>query len=519
MKNVLVIAITRLGDLIQTEPFLRALKRKSPGARVTLLVERSFLGIANRLVGADRVLAIDFNEVLGTLDESHVALPLAQYIGLVNELTSNKFDEVWNVTHNRPAMVLTTLIGGDRVQGVAIDKRGLQIVRNEWLTYFFATNLARPWCAFNLIDIYVNSADSTTPFAERIPRLRNVSSAPRKVPSDLRHAHVLLHPGASQSDKQWPVDRFRNVAQWLLERGAVVTLIGGRKEQKLESEFPAHRNLSSLIGRTNEDELISACQAADLLVSADSGPVHVAAACGTPVIAIEGGSAHGHETAPYNVNSVVLQSHLEDVLTRVPRKDRASASASLIPAHCVISAIESMSGAEGLPEMPANVAAYRTAEDSRHNSLRLSRVAGGPVKYDQRIESLRQFWHAALNARIQETSRASISEVGLALDFCANRAAAISESRDDFDQTERHASELTSAERRLTRLFNKKPFLVHINAFLQIARSSVPGEDPWTQAASLSSLYRRLAAAEVDGRVLGVADKSVQTKLEIEEML
>ncbi len=86
MQNVLVIAITRLGDLIQTEPFLRALKSSGRASHVTLLVERNFVEIANRLVGADEVIAIDFTKILGSLDRSQAELPIRDYIGLANEL-------------------------------------------------------------------------------------------------------------------------------------------------------------------------------------------------------------------------------------------------------------------------------------------------------------------------------------------------------------------------------------------------------------------------------------------------
>ncbi len=93
-------------------------------------------------------------------------------------------------------MVLTSLIGGSRVQGVALDSAGLQIVRNEWLTYFFATNLARPWSAFNLVDIYVNAAQGEKSFAERLPQLRGVTRNRKKLPHNYGRNARPASPGS-----------------------------------------------------------------------------------------------------------------------------------------------------------------------------------------------------------------------------------------------------------------------------------------------------------------------------------
>ncbi|MBK6766378.1 MAG: glycosyltransferase family 9 protein [bacterium] len=518
MKNIMVIAITRLGDLIQTEPFLRALKRRNASTHVTLLVERSFVRIANRLVGADRVLALDFNDILGSLDRSRKDLPLAHYLGLANELCGLRFAEVWNLTHNRPAMVLTSLVGGEQMHGVALDRKGLQIVRNDWLTYFFATNLARPWCAFNLVDTYVNSADPDVPFENRIPRLSGVSNAPRKMPQDVSKAHVLLHPGASQTDKQWPLDHFVDVAKRLLNCGAKVTLIGGQKEQHLAMEFPRHPKLQSLIGRTNEEDLIAICSEADLLVSADSGPVHIAAACGTPVIAIEGGSAHGFETAPYNTNAIVIQSHLDNVMRRVPGKDRASADARCISVESVMTAIERLTDSVAAFELPTNVAAYTTGTNLDMNCLALNRIAGGPADYDTSMDTLRGFWHRALSKSNQSAVESACSPLSTALSKCAVSADAIASAIDDFAATELHARTLTQAEGDLSKLMNATPLWRHLDAYLQIARSSVTGENPWLQATELAELYGKFAKAAASARWCEPTEFCSQKELEIEEM-
>jgi ADP-heptose:LPS heptosyltransferase len=516
MQNVLVIAITRLGDLIQTEPFLRAVKSSGRASHVTLLVERNFVEIANQLVGADEVIAIDFTKVLGSLDRSRAELPIRDYIGLANELLSRNFDEVWNLTHTRPAMVLTSLIGGRRVQGVALDSAGLQIVRNEWLTYFFATNLARPWSAFNLVDIYVNAVQTETPFADRLPQLQGVTRNEKRLPQDVGVMHVLLHPGASQSDKQWPVERFVGIARLLLDRGAKVTLIGGGKERQLAESFPNHRNLSSRIGSTTISDLIEICNEADLLISADSGPVHVAAACNTPVIAIEGGSAHGYETAPYNTKSIVLQPHLERLLTRIPGKHQASGSALNVSEEMVVSAIETMIGERPAPIAADNVAVYQTQSDEGIPGLSLQRLSGGPAGYDEQIAALKCFWFAALSEGNQRPSCTLEPALESKFKECARLTERVGQSRGNWQRIEEAAKSLMAAEQSLRTAINGQPHLDHLDMFLQIARSSVSGDNPYSQAGELAALYKRMTQTSSGGADSQIVNKRYKTNSEIE---
>jgi heptosyltransferase-2 len=104
------------------------------------------------------------------------------------------------------------------------------------------------------------------------------------------HPRVAIAPGASQATKRWPPDRFARVAEALHARGASVVLAGGPADREPLAAFraacraPVAADLTAL----PVDGLAAGLAAVDLLVACDSGPVHLAAAVGTPALALFG---------------------------------------------------------------------------------------------------------------------------------------------------------------------------------------------------------------------------------------
>ncbi len=119
---------------------------------------------------------------------------------------------------------------------------------------------------------------------------------------------VAFHPGAAYgSAKRWFPDRFAIVAQRLEERGVAVALVGGEKDRGVVSRVRegAPRAID-LAGRTRVGTLGALLESADLFITNDTGPMHLAAACGAPTLAIFG-STNPTWTAPYGEGHRVLR--------------------------------------------------------------------------------------------------------------------------------------------------------------------------------------------------------------------
>lgn len=104
---------------------------------------------------------------------------------------------------------------------------------------------------------------------------------------------AALHVGASGGNaKCWLPERFAELAGELARRGATVVIIGGNAERELARKIrmlaPHPEQIKNLAGETSLEDLVALIAAADVIVANDSGPMHVAGAVGTPVVALFG---------------------------------------------------------------------------------------------------------------------------------------------------------------------------------------------------------------------------------------
>jgi ADP-heptose:LPS heptosyltransferase len=125
--------------------------------------------------------------------------------------------------------------------------------------------------------------------------------------------YVVLHPFTSDRVKQWPQERFVELSNRLIkELGIRVAVVGGKEE--LEKSISLFSNCASgfvnLVGRTDLIQLATVLRKCRLLISGDSGPVHLACAVGTAVIAIFRNDISGKSPrrwGPWGAGSCVIE--------------------------------------------------------------------------------------------------------------------------------------------------------------------------------------------------------------------
>ncbi|MEZ5065202.1 MAG: lipopolysaccharide heptosyltransferase II [bacterium] len=128
------------------------------------------------------------------------------------------------------------------------------------------------------------------------PRLVPLADWRQDVPAiwpDARRPRVALQPGATYGPaKRWPADRFAAVGRALHERGLDVAVLGGPGDRaEVEAVLASAPDALDLGGRTTVGQLAAVLESADLLVTNDTGPMHLAAAVGTPVLAVFGSTS------------------------------------------------------------------------------------------------------------------------------------------------------------------------------------------------------------------------------------
>ncbi len=322
--NVLLVNITRLGDMLQATPTIAGMKMENPDCKVTVLVEKQFESVCHSIPNIDHVKSIDLGMTVRSLAREQEGIVDAyEYLSeMVDELRDQRFDYVLNMSSSAYTALLLRLIGIERRGGWSSDDEGHRVIESEW-AQLFATSVFhqnRQYNSLNLVDVFRCSAD-----VEKHPEhllidveeeeLRYVEGMIEEAGFVNDGPLVLIQAGASQGKRQWEPSKFIELIRYLTEiYNCRVVLTGTKKELSIiEPIYQGvdQTNVFVAAGRTNIPQLTAFLKRADILVTGDTGPMHISVAVGTPVISMFLASAYGFETGPYSAGNIVLQPVIE----------------------------------------------------------------------------------------------------------------------------------------------------------------------------------------------------------------
>jgi ADP-heptose:LPS heptosyltransferase len=289
-KSVLVILIAGIGDLIMASKALRALKRGYPDRCLHLLTSKEASVLAQNYTYLDRVWAFPVRQ----LRNGH--LPMQDILGLLQGLRNAEYEialNLYRVTSLRGALkmgLLMSLLRPQRKAGHAFKGFGLflhtkapkDIFRNRHFTDSMAdlTRLAGGEPDDGGIEVFWDKSVEGK-WADLLP-------IGRKENEPLR---IGINPGADRPEKRWSSENHASVADRLSEaRGAEIFVFGGPGEEHLalRIEKAMRHPVTNLAGKLSLNDLAYVISRLDLLVTNDSGPMHIAAAVRTPVVALFG---------------------------------------------------------------------------------------------------------------------------------------------------------------------------------------------------------------------------------------
>lgn len=290
MSSRLVFAPNWVGDAVMSLPTLRALRRRHPEDRLAVLARRGPAAVYRAEGSADEVL----------LRGSFLADVLAARAG--------RFDEVWLLPNSLRAALVALGSGARRRLGYATDRRGPLLT--DALPPPAAT--AHQLRDYDALLRHAGVAPDPDP-----PRLRIPPEALRRAEEALAAAGiplaaVVLCPGsATAPTKRWPAERFAALADALADRGMPCALAIGPDERELGRAVAqsARAPLPVLGADLDPVELSAVFSLARAVVSNDSGPAHLAAAVGTPVVAFFGPTDPGR-TAPSGARALILDRYV-----------------------------------------------------------------------------------------------------------------------------------------------------------------------------------------------------------------
>ncbi len=224
----------------------------------------------------------------------------------------HRFDLAIDLQALARSAVVAWLSGARRVIGLQDPREGAPA--------FHDSSIPRPSYNTHAVDWYLEVLRFTgTPIRwdfEWLPYSESVRTSLRQKWQVEHSPWILLQPGARWPNKRWPEDNFRSLIRALAQKHprARFGILGSAAESMLGQSLAAAlpERCLDLTGKTSLPEMIEWIRTAKLLISNDSGPMHIAAAVGTPVAAVFG-PTEPSRTGPYRQWKGVLQTNLECV--------------------------------------------------------------------------------------------------------------------------------------------------------------------------------------------------------------
>lgn len=274
MPKFLIIRFSSIGDIVLTTPVIRCLKKQVPGAEVHYLTKTAFAAILapNPYIDKLHLLSDNFSETL-------------------KSLKNEKFDYIIDLHHNlRTLKVKTTL----RVKSYSFDKLNLE----KWLLTNFKINRMP---GLHIVDRYLatlkhfgveNDGKGLDYFIAEKDRVE-----PEMLPESHRSGFIALVLGATYATKQLPLEKLNELCRIIPHP---MVLLGGPAEKQSGMELAGyHPQALNECGKLSLGQSADIIRQAKLVITHDTGLMHIAAAFQRPIISIWGNTIPAFGMNPY----------------------------------------------------------------------------------------------------------------------------------------------------------------------------------------------------------------------------
>ncbi len=279
-SNILVVRTDRIGDLVLTTPAIQAIAEAFPQSKLTVLVAKDNLALVQGNPFIDEIMLEDRkNEHRGVFG----------FWRLVGEVKKRIFDCAVIFHTKRRTNLLCFLAGIPERVGYHFYKLGFLLTKKIPDTRHQGLKHEAQYC-LDVLKILGVDADLKRPFLPLQPKAEEwACQFLAKAKVDPGKKIFAIHPGASCQTRRWPPQRFRELIQLLIPRfDCQFFLIGSSEFGPIAKAIQSQLDhpMIDLIGQTSVAQLVSLLKRCALLVSVDSGPVHVADALGIPVVCL-----------------------------------------------------------------------------------------------------------------------------------------------------------------------------------------------------------------------------------------
>jgi heptosyltransferase-1 len=312
-ERFLVVRLTALGDILHTVPAVAALRAAHAGARIDWVVERKWAPVLEGSPAIDDVIPFDRRSVWGAVE-------------CVQHLRENQYTCAIDFQGLYKSSILAGLSSAGRRIGF---DRGW--AREEGAAMFYTERVIPTGrhvaeLNYSLAERAGASRPARPEYPLRVPAGGAASIRARLHDLGISGEYIVVGPGGSWRAKCWPAERFGEFCrEFEKKNGMPLFVIHGPGEKSVAEEVArAAAPARPVVIAPTIEELMGLLAHARCVIAADSGPLHLAAALGTPVVGLYGPTDPARN-GPFVPGAVIVHKALREEISYKRRSDHSAA--------------------------------------------------------------------------------------------------------------------------------------------------------------------------------------------------
>jgi heptosyltransferase-1 len=308
--NILIIKLWAIGDIVMATPMVNALRKEYPNCRITWMADERYASILEGADGIDEIIALNASSWLNKFRKGHWISFLKETYKIRKTLKKRKFDVILNCSCDKWWGILLNAAP----KTCAVFYKANSPYRKYYTdtltetTPLQVTHFSLLWTSLLGCDdsdkrMFVGKLPNEEEYIREFLSQRGIDPA---------QPFVVISPFSSAEDRNWPMDRFAEVVDYIADKHRMQSLISHapydlEKAQELVSFCKTKPALSL---STTLLQYVSVLRAASLVICNDSSALHIGAAVGVPLVAIFG-PVKATERIPYGVPSRLVSPETE----------------------------------------------------------------------------------------------------------------------------------------------------------------------------------------------------------------
>lgn len=309
--NILIVKLSAIGDVIHTLPALVALRRHYPQAHISWLVEDGSAEILEGHAALDELIVWKRREFQVAFKQFHWIRSGQLFSTTLRQVRRQKYDLIIDFQALLKSALWVALAKGSRKVGFGpgMDhSEGSHLALTEKIPAISMEvhALERGLKLLQAIGVPADKVDYQLPHIQNVEW--EVEQFLEKAGIGKDDSFVVIHPMARWETKLWVNERFAEVADALNEQGIKSVFSGGPADGEIINQIASMTKvgLKRFDGQGGLRHLAALCHRAAVVLSTDTGPMHLAVAVGTPVVALFGPTA-SNRTGPFGSQHTVIR--------------------------------------------------------------------------------------------------------------------------------------------------------------------------------------------------------------------